>query len=115
MAKLSSPLSFTGTVDGVSVYPMRRVEGLVARKKGGPFTQTVRSSPSFAATRRNNKEFAGRSLAAGLVMEAMQPLKHLLILIRQENLTAFSAPSKNWIKRQNGNGAASCFLVIPVF
>lgn len=78
MAKLTSILTFRGSLEGLSAYKMEGVEGEVLRRKGGPSRQQVLAGPSFALTRKNNKESAGRSRASGLVLDTLGVLRHVV-------------------------------------
>jgi hypothetical protein len=77
MAKISSIVSFTGTLDNLSAYRMRGVDFIVLRRKGGPSREKVKTAPSFKRTRENSSEFGGRATAAKWVMHAMWPQKAL--------------------------------------
>lgn len=75
MAKLTSLLSFSGTLDGLSVYKMAGVKEPVVRRKGGASRQRIRTDDCFVNTRRNNAEFGGRSKASHEVLQALLPLR----------------------------------------
>src|SRR5689334_12225242 len=77
MGKLTSGLSFTGSLSNLSAYKMRGHDGIIVRTKGGPSKEKIKDSPSFAMTRRNNMEFGGRSTAASWIMLGMHPHKSL--------------------------------------
>jgi hypothetical protein len=78
MAKLTSILTFSGSLDGLSAYKIEGVEGGVLRRKGGPTRKQILAGPSFALTRKNNKETAGRSRASGLVLDTLGVLRHVV-------------------------------------
>jgi hypothetical protein len=77
MAKLSSHITFTGSLENLSAYRMRGVDGIILRKKGGPSAKAVKTSASFDNVRRNNSEFSGRGKAARFIMNMMAPVKSL--------------------------------------
>ena len=76
MAKLRSPFSFAGTLQGLSAYTRHDLPGtVILRTPYGPSRQQVRTRPSFELTRRNGQEFGGRSTAAKWIRRALQPLR----------------------------------------
>jgi len=77
MAQLIGNLQFIGSLDNLSYYKMRGSDKIIVRKKGGPSRKQVKKSPRFENTRRNNKEFGGRSLAAKQVSSALFLLRFL--------------------------------------
>lgn len=77
MAKMNDPLGFTGSLSNLSAYKMRGVDGVILRTKRGPSKNMIRKSPRFESVRKNNSEFAGRSMASRHIMEMMYPLKAL--------------------------------------
>lgn len=68
---------FQGSVDDLSFYKMRGVEGTIVRRKGGPSKEQVKNAPSMVQTRRGNSEFAGRAKAAKGIMRALHYHKPL--------------------------------------
>lgn len=77
MAKLTSIVKFSGTLDGLSPYKTEGVEETILRKSGGPTKDQVLHAPQFALTRKNNKETGGCSRASGFVMETLGALRPL--------------------------------------
>lgn len=77
MAKLNSIIDFTGTLDELQAYRMKGVDRTILRRKPGPKRRQVKTSPNFKNSRRCYTEFGGRSTTAGLIMQALQPLKLL--------------------------------------
>jgi hypothetical protein len=77
MGKFHPPFSFTGSVGNISVYKIRGSDEPVVRTKGGPTKKQIETKPSFATTRKNNKEFGGRARIAGQVLDILRPLKYL--------------------------------------
>ena len=75
MAKLTSLLSFHGTLDGISVYEMEGVDQPVVRRKGGAAKEKIHHDPCFAGTRRGMAEFGGRGTASRYVQNAFSPLR----------------------------------------
>ena len=75
MAKLTSLLSISGTLDGLSIYKMVGVKEPVVRRKGGASGQRIKKDDCFVNTRRVNMEFGGRGTASGHVLGAFQPLR----------------------------------------
>jgi hypothetical protein len=75
MAKLTSILTFTGSLEGLSAYKMKGVEATILRTKWGPSKEAIHTRPCYANTRRNNGETKGRSAAVSLLMKAFQTLK----------------------------------------
>ncbi|NII28754.1 hypothetical protein HB364_26975 [Pseudoflavitalea sp. X16] len=62
---------FQGSVDDLSFYKMRGVEGTIVRRKGGPSKEQVKNAPSMVQTRRGNSEFAGRAKTAQWIMRSL--------------------------------------------
>lgn len=77
MGKFHPPFSYTGSVGRISVYKIRGSDKLVVRLKGGPTKKQIETRPSFATTRKNNKEFGGRARIAGQVLDILRALKYL--------------------------------------
>jgi hypothetical protein len=75
MAKLTSLFSFSGSLDGISVYKMEGVDKPIMRKKGGPKKEKILHDPGFVNTRREMEEFGGRSAATRCILEAFAPLR----------------------------------------
>lgn len=75
MAKLTSLITFSGSLDNISVYEMAGVSKPIVRKKGGAKREKILRDPCFANTRRNMGEFTGRSVATRYVLEAFTPLR----------------------------------------
>lgn len=76
MAKLTSTLfTFSGSLDGLSVFKMEGVEQPVVRRKGGAKREKILHDPCFANTRRVMGEFGGRSVASRFLLEAFAPLR----------------------------------------
>lgn len=68
---------FLGSVDALSFYKMKGVEGTIVRRKGGPSKEKIKTSPNMLATRRSNSEFGGRAKTAKWIMRALQYHKSL--------------------------------------
>ena len=77
MAKLDSIFGFTGSLGKVSAYKMKGSDEIILRRKGGPSKEKILNSPDFERTRRNNREFGGRSAAAGWIMRGLHLHKPL--------------------------------------
>lgn len=77
MAKLEGNIQITGSLDNLSFYKRRGSDKIIVRRKGGPSSDKVREHPNFENTRRNNREFAGRAKATGLIKRALNPLTFL--------------------------------------
>jgi hypothetical protein len=77
MPTLEGPYQFTGTLHNLTAYKMRGSDKIILRRKGGPSKKQVRQSPRFEHTRRNNREFGGRSRAAQRVRRILAPLRFL--------------------------------------
>ncbi len=68
---------FQGSVDDLSFYKMRGVEGTIVRRKGGPSRDQVKQLSTMELTRRNNSEFGGRAKTAQYIMRALYHHKSL--------------------------------------
>jgi hypothetical protein len=73
----SQTLGFTGSLHNISAYKGGDMDTIIIRYKGGPSKRMIKSHPSFELTRRNNKEFGGRSTASEWIMRVLHPLKPL--------------------------------------
>ena len=77
MAQLIGNIQITGSLSNLSFYKMRGSDKIIVRKKGGPTRKQVKKSPKFENTRRNNREFGGRSQAVAYIKEALWPMLFL--------------------------------------
>ena len=77
MAKQEPGFGFTGSLHNISAYKRKDMDMIILRTKGGPSKRMIKSHPSFDVTRRNNKEFGGRSTASKWIMRVLYPLKPL--------------------------------------
>jgi hypothetical protein len=75
MAKLTGPLAFTGKLHGLSAFKRKGSEREILRPRYGPSKKDVDTKPSYANTRRVNKEFGGRSTTAKWIRDGYHPLK----------------------------------------
>lgn len=75
MAYLNSDITFLGSLGGLSAYRMRGTDKIVVRRKGGATREKIRTSPSFANTRRVNAEFGGRAAATKWLMRMLHRVK----------------------------------------
>ena len=77
MAKLEGNIQITGSLNNLSFYKMRGSDKIIVRRKGGPSSKEVKRSPKFENTRRNNREFGGRAIAARFIKQVLNPLHFL--------------------------------------
>ena len=77
MAQASFNFPFQGTLGGVSFYTTKRGNKLIARLKGGPTAEQIKTLPQFKPVRDNMQEFAACSKAAGRLNQATYGLKPL--------------------------------------
>src|SRR5262245_47359014 len=77
MAQLIGNIQIIGSLSNLSFYKMRGSDKIIVRKKGGPTRKQVKKSPKFENTRRNNKEFGGRSTATAYIKDVLWPLLFL--------------------------------------
>jgi hypothetical protein len=84
MATLEGSILFTGSLNNLSAYKMRGSDKIIVRRKGGPTKKQVKHSPNFENTRRNNKEFGGRAMAAACIKRCLHPFGFLA----DHNITA---------------------------
>src|SRR4051812_15148114 len=78
MAKLLPNFMFTGSMSNLSAYKRRDSDKIILRMKGGPTKRKIKTSPNFGETRKNNKEFGGRSTTSGNLLDAflyLDPVK----------------------------------------
>jgi hypothetical protein len=84
MATLEGSILFTGSLNNLSAYKMRGSDKIILRRKGGPTKKQVKHSPKFENTRRNNREFGGRAMAAASIKHSLYPFGFLA----DHNITA---------------------------
>ena len=77
MATQEPGLGFTGSLHNISACKKRDMDTVIIRSKGGPSKKMIKSHPSFDLTRKNNKEFGGRSTASKWIRRVLHPLKPL--------------------------------------
>jgi hypothetical protein len=77
MAKLTSILTFNGSLEGLSAYQMKGVKGTIVRVPHGPARDDIHTKPQYDRLRRNLSENGGRNKAVSGLMKAFQPLKPL--------------------------------------
>lgn len=77
MARLSSHLSFTGSLGELTAYTMRGANGVILRTRSGPTKEEIKHSPAYDITRRNNSEFGGRSTATRGILRGLHLQKPL--------------------------------------
>jgi hypothetical protein len=75
MAKLKGPLAFTGKLQGLSAFTREGTNGVILRPRYGPSKTDIETKPAFANTRKNNKEFGGRSTASKCIRDGYHTLK----------------------------------------
>ena len=68
---------FLGSIDGLSFYKIKGLEGTFVRRKGGPSKEQVQKLDTMILTRRHNAEFGGRAKAAQWIMRALHYHKPL--------------------------------------
>lgn len=77
MAKLETPLAFTGSLGNISAYRMRGSDRIILRRHGGASKKKIKTSPAFANVRRNNQEFGGVTTTSKWILRSLHPLKSL--------------------------------------
>jgi hypothetical protein len=77
MAKLASQIQFTGSLEGLSAYRMKGVEGIILRAKYGPSKEDINTKPNYENNRRFINENRGRAKAVRALMKAFEALKPL--------------------------------------
>jgi hypothetical protein len=83
MAGQEPGFGFTGSLHNISAYKRRDMDTIIIGSKGGPSKKMIKSYSSFELTRKNNKEFGGRSTASKWIMRVLHPLKPLPVIIFQ--------------------------------
>jgi hypothetical protein len=73
MAGQERGLGFTGSLYNISACKRKDRDTIIIRSKGGPSKRMIKSHPSFEMTRRNNKEFGGRSTASKCIRRVLHP------------------------------------------
>ena len=77
MAILKGPLAFKGKLQGFSAYIRTGTEGVILRQSSGPSKKDIATKPCYANTRKNNKEFGGRSTASKYIRDGYFALKSI--------------------------------------
>lgn len=67
----------TGKIGALSYYKRKDLEGIIVRTKGGPSKKMVKTSTSFALTRRYNMEFGGCSKMGAQIRRKLRPINVL--------------------------------------
>lgn len=75
MAKLTGPIQFEGSIQGITVYKRRDIEQLLVRATGHPSSKQVKKGANFVNTRRTNSEFGGRSKCSSYFNKTLKFLK----------------------------------------
>ncbi len=109
MAKMKGPITLTGSLGGLSFYPMKGVEGLVGRTKGGASKKKIKKDKAFVRTRELNAEFGGRSRASGWIMRNTWPMKQLADYNVAGPLNALLKPIQT-LDTQSPNGQHNILL-----
>jgi hypothetical protein len=78
MAKLTGLLSFTGKLQGISAHKRKGTDAIIIKPRYGPSKNDIDTKPSYANTRRVNKEFGGRSTASKWIRDGYHALKKIL-------------------------------------
>ena len=73
----TSDFPFPIKLPGVSIYKMRGTNKMVARGKGGPSAEKVRTDPKFIGTRNQQSQFSVSSSTAKKIRDAMFSVSHL--------------------------------------
>lgn len=73
MAKLTSLIQFTGSLDDFTAFKMAGVKPIILRRKGGASRQRILHDDNFENTRRCMGEFGGRSTATHHIFAAFGP------------------------------------------
>lgn len=73
MPRQAGSILITGSLDNVSFYH-NKAHGYLARKKGGPGSERVKTDPAYERTRENNSEFGRASGYGRLLRKAFAPI-----------------------------------------
>ena len=77
MATLVGAYQLTGTLGNLTAYKIAGSEKIHVKLKGGPSRESVKTSPRFENTRRNNNEWRACIKAARTLRHAIGPIRHL--------------------------------------
>ena len=75
MGKLTSLITFTGSVGGLTAYRFKGSDTTFIRTKAGPSRDRLKNGPEFVNSRRSGTEFGGRSTMAAYIRILMEQLK----------------------------------------
>ena len=73
MGKLTGTVKFTGRVGDLVAYKRHDMDGIFVMQVSGPSKEAIATKPSYDLTRKNNKEFGGRSTTSSWIRKAMDP------------------------------------------
>ena len=75
MAKTDFP--FPVKLPGFSIYKMRGTDKMVARSKGGPSAEKMKTDPKLDGSRKQQTQFGASSTTAKSIRDAMFSVTHL--------------------------------------
>jgi hypothetical protein len=73
MGRLKSIIDLRGTIDGITFYKIKGIEGTITRRKAGPTSEQVKTASSYERTRENSKEFGIASKAGKILRRSLNP------------------------------------------
>src|SRR5688572_31668874 len=77
MGRILSGSKPTGSADQLSYYTRKDLDGTFVRAKGGPSKELIETQPAFETTRKNNREFGGRSGFTRMFLRSLKSFKPL--------------------------------------
>jgi hypothetical protein len=93
-------IRITGSLGNLSFYPMRGVNKIVVRTKGGPSKEQIKNSPKFATPRLFMSEFGGCSKMGKEVRLMMHPVRKL----SDYNFSGFINKALKIVQKQDSTG-----------
>jgi hypothetical protein len=79
MAKLKGIFPIHGTLDGISFYTRKDVDGIIVRRANNLDAKRIRRDPAFEGTRRSNSEFRGATIMAKTIFKGLGPFRKTYI------------------------------------
>ena len=92
MARLTGPISFTGKLQNLSARKRKGSKHIILQTRYGPSKHDIDTKPSYANTKRENKEFGGRSTASKWIRDGYYALRGILDPKNLNNLNALLMP-----------------------
>ena len=98
-----------------SVYKMKGCNYTIIRRKGGPTETMIKESRKFREVRNNNGNFGAAAKAAGMIKNAIKPVKHLTNISNFGQLTSLCLSILKMDLLMNPARGLCCFPNMPAY